>query len=202
MMAFRGWPAEALEFFEGLEADNSKSYWQRHKETYETLVRAPMEELLAELAPEWGEGRIFRPYRDVRFSADKSPYKTNIAATIGDGYLHLDARGLGTGAGMWEMAPDQLGDERPSVESPLKRLYFTGHWTRPGGGITPVMISAMQAAQLITGTPATRSPTCTLPRSTRIMSEVAVAMGLVREARSKSVSSVMGVSLGWRLRKP
>ena len=58
----------------------------------------------------------------------------------------------------WEMAPDQLGDERPSVESPLKRLYFTGHWTRPGGGITPVMISAMQAAQLITGTPATRTP--------------------------------------------
>ena len=58
----------------------------------------------------------------------------------------------------WEMAPDQLGDERPSVESPLKRLYFTGHWIRPGGGITPVMISAMQAAQLITGTPATRAP--------------------------------------------
>ena len=104
-----------MEFFEGLEADNSKSYWQRHKETYETLVRAPMEELLAELAPEWGEGRIFRPYRDVRFSADKSPYKTNIAATIGDGYLHLDARGLGTGAGMWEMAPDQLERYRAAV---------------------------------------------------------------------------------------
>ena len=60
-MAFRGWPAEALEFFEGLEADNSKSYWKQNKTIYDTLVRAPMEELLAELAPEWGEGRIFRP---------------------------------------------------------------------------------------------------------------------------------------------
>jgi phytoene dehydrogenase-like protein len=61
----------------------------------------------------------------------------------------------------WEMAPDQLGDERPGVESPLKNLYFTGHWTRPGGGITPVMISAVQAAQLITGA----SPTQVLSRT-------------------------------------
>jgi uncharacterized protein (DUF2461 family) len=92
-MAFRGWPAEALEFFERLEADNSKSFWQRNKEIYETQVRAPMEELLDELAPDFGEGRIFRPYRDIRFSADKSPYKSHITATIGDGYVHLDANG-------------------------------------------------------------------------------------------------------------
>ena len=82
-MAFHGWKVEALEFFEGLEADNSKAYWQRHKDVYETIVRAPMEELLAELEPEFGEGRIFRPYRDVRFSRDTSPYKTAIGATLG-----------------------------------------------------------------------------------------------------------------------
>ena len=115
-MAFRGWPVEALEFYEGLEADNSKAYWQRHKETYETLVRAPMEELLSELAPEWGEGRIFRPYRDVRFSADKSPYKTNIAATIGFRYVQLTANGLAAGAGMWEMSAEQLGRYREAVD--------------------------------------------------------------------------------------
>ncbi len=96
-MAFRGWPAEALEFFEGLEADNSKTYWQRNKDVYESLVRAPMEQLLEELAPEFGEGRIFRPYRDIRFSSDKSPYKTNIAAMIGEGYVELTADGLGAG---------------------------------------------------------------------------------------------------------
>ena len=129
-MAFRGWPVEALEFYEALEADNSKAFWQRHKETYETIVRAPMEELLAELAPEWGEGRIFRPYRDVRFSADKSPYKTNIAATIGRRYVQLSSNGLAAGAGMWEMAPDQLeryregvDDERTGAE--LERIVAT-----------------------------------------------------------------------------
>jgi uncharacterized protein (TIGR02453 family) len=114
-VVFTGWHVEALEFFEGLEADNSKAYWQRHKEVYETVVRAPMEELLAELAPDWGEGRIFRPYRDVRFSADKSPYKTNIAAVVGGGYIQLTADGLGAGSGMWEMAPDQLERYRAAV---------------------------------------------------------------------------------------
>ena len=114
-MAFRGWKVEALEFFEGLEADNSKSFWQAHKGVYEDVVRAPMEELLAELEPEYGDGRIFRPYRDIRFSKDKSPYKTAIGATIGDGYIHLDARGLAAGSGMWEMAPDQLERYRAAV---------------------------------------------------------------------------------------
>ncbi|HEX5936339.1 MAG TPA: DUF2461 domain-containing protein [Actinomycetota bacterium] len=114
-MAFRGWKVEALEFFEGLEADNSKSYWQAHKDVYDDIVRAPMEELLEELEPDFGDGRIFRPYRDVRFSKDKSPYKTAIGATIGDGYVHLDARGLAAGSGMWQMAPDQLERYRAAV---------------------------------------------------------------------------------------
>ena len=114
-MAFRGWRAEALEFFEGLEADNSKTYWQAHKDDYEQLVRAPMEELLAELAPDWGEGRIFRPYRDVRFSRDKSPYKTQLGAMAGGGYIQLTADGLGAGCGMWEMAADQLERYRDAV---------------------------------------------------------------------------------------
>ena len=118
-MTFRGWPAEALEFFEGLEADNSKTYWQRNRDVYDSMVRAPMEKLLEELAPEFGEGRIFRPYRDVRFSPDKSPYKTNIGAVIGDGYIQLTADGLGAGSGMWEMAPDQLERYRVAVSEDL-----------------------------------------------------------------------------------
>ncbi|MGZ5354338.1 MAG: DUF2461 domain-containing protein [Actinomycetota bacterium] len=115
-MAFRGWPAETLEFFEGLEADNSKSYWQEHRDTYDGAVRGPMEELLEELAPDRGEGKIFRPYRDIRFSADKTPYKTHIGATIGDGYVQLSADGLGAGSGMWEMATDQLERYRGAVD--------------------------------------------------------------------------------------
>ena len=74
-----------------------------------------MAALLAELASEFGEGRIFRPYRDVRFSADKSPYKTAIAARVGEGYVQLSADGLMAGAGMYHMAPDQLDRYRRAV---------------------------------------------------------------------------------------
>jgi uncharacterized protein (DUF2461 family) len=75
-MAFDGWPAGALEFYAGLEDDNSKSYWTSHKAVYEEQVLHPMTELLEQLSPEFGEPKIFRPYRDLRFSADKTPYKT------------------------------------------------------------------------------------------------------------------------------
>lgn len=50
----------------------------------------------------------------------------------------------------WEMSPDQLGGSRPGIEGPFRNLHFVGHWTQPGGGITPVMISALRAAKLIT----------------------------------------------------
>jgi len=115
-MAFTGWPAEAIEFYEGLEADNSKAYWQDHKVVYEKQVLEPMQELLRELAPEFGEGKIFRPYRDVRFSRDKSPYKTAMGATLSaGGYVHLSAEGLGAGSGMYHMEPPQLDRFRRAV---------------------------------------------------------------------------------------
>lgn len=47
----------------------------------------------------------------------------------------------------WEMAPDQLGDARPGIETPIEGLHCVGHWTRPGGGITPVIVSAQRAAR-------------------------------------------------------
>ncbi|MBG0562717.1 DUF2461 domain-containing protein [Actinoplanes aureus] len=115
-MTFRGWPSEALEFYDGLAADNSKTYWAAHRDFYETQVRAPMELLLAELEPEFGPGRIFRPYRDVRFSKDKSPYKTHIGAWLeSGGYLQLSADGLAAGCGMYQMAPDQVDRYRRAV---------------------------------------------------------------------------------------
>ena len=50
----------------------------------------------------------------------------------------------------WEMSPDQLGAQRPALNGMVKNLFFTGHWTQPGGGTTPVIVSAMQVAQRIT----------------------------------------------------
>ena len=114
-MSFTGWPEEALDFYDGLAADNSKTYWLAHKQTYDTCVLEPMTELLAELEAEHGEGKIFRPYRDVRFSKDKSPYKTPMGAVIGDGYIQLSAQGLAAGSGMYHMATDQLDRYRKAV---------------------------------------------------------------------------------------
>jgi uncharacterized protein (TIGR02453 family) len=124
-MSFQGWPAEALEFYEGLEAENSKDYWTSHKDVYERCVREPMAALLEELAPRYGEAKIFRPYRDVRFSADKSPYKTHIGAILeSGGYVQLSADGLAAGRGRYQMTPDQLARYRAAVaeEKPGKEL--------------------------------------------------------------------------------
>ncbi len=116
-MAFRGWPIEAVEFYEGLEADNSKVFWQEHKTVYERQVKAPMEELLTELADEFGEGKLFRPYRDVRFSADKMPYKTTCAATLGSGYVAFSADGLSVGSGLYMPEPATLTRLRAAVDA-------------------------------------------------------------------------------------
>jgi uncharacterized protein (TIGR02453 family) len=115
-MGFSGWPAEALEFYEGLLADNTKAYWHEHRPAYDASVYAPMAELLEELAGEFGPGRIARPYRDVRFRIDKSPYKTNIYATLErGGYVSFSADGLFAGMGYYQMAPDQLDRYRRAV---------------------------------------------------------------------------------------
>jgi uncharacterized protein (TIGR02453 family) len=115
-MAFSGWAEEALDFYDDLEIDNSKSFWIAHKSVYEDKILRPMTELTEELAAEFGEPKLFRPYRDVRFSKDKTPYKTHIGAVLGDHcYIQLSAGGLGAGSGMWEMAPDQLARYRDAV---------------------------------------------------------------------------------------
>ena len=49
----------------------------------------------------------------------------------------------------WEMSPEQLGARRLPVYTPIDNVYLTGHWTQPGGGITPVIVSAQQVAKSI-----------------------------------------------------
>jgi uncharacterized protein (TIGR02453 family) len=117
-----GFPEQALVFFEGLEADNTKAYWTDHKHVYDTCVRAPLDALLAELAPEFGTAKVFRPYRDVRFSKDKTPYKTHAAAVVeadGSLYLQLGADGLFVGGGSWHTESDQVQRLRAAVDDDL-----------------------------------------------------------------------------------
>ncbi|MEU5877987.1 DUF2461 domain-containing protein [Spirillospora sp. NPDC047279] len=124
-MAFTGFGDQAFAFYEGLLADNTKAYWLAHKETYERHVREPMIELFAELEPEFGPAKMFRPYRDVRFSNDKSPYKTHQGGHAGDGfYFQVDADGLMVAGGMYGPTPEQLRRYRAAVDAPAtgKRL--------------------------------------------------------------------------------
>jgi phytoene dehydrogenase-like protein len=100
--------------------------WGAHKAAVERYVLENLERLL----PGFSERVV------VRLSAS--------AATSHRYTLNHHGAMLG-----WEMSPDQLGDRRPGIESPVKNLFFVGHWTRPGGGITPVIVSAVQGAEKV-----------------------------------------------------
>ena len=120
-MGFDGFPDEALVFYEGLLADNSKTYWTARKDVYERAVQGPMLALVDELGEGWGEPKVFRPYRDTRFSADKSPYKTHQGAfcEILEGvgyYVQLDADGLVAGGGFHAHTRDQTDRYRAAVD--------------------------------------------------------------------------------------
>ena len=108
-------------FFQGLAADNSRAYFSDHRTLYEEQVRGPLTALLADLAPEFGPGKVFRPNRDVRFSADKSPYKLSAAGHAHGAddraslYVQVDADGLVVAGGNYGMARDQLSRYRAAV---------------------------------------------------------------------------------------
>lgn len=121
MASFCGWPDAALEFYRGLERENNRAFWLAHKDTYERDVKAPFEALSDLVADEFGPLHVFRPNRDVRFSKDKSPYKTRCyAVTEGQGgeayYVELSAQGLVVATGYWMMANDQLDRYRHAVD--------------------------------------------------------------------------------------
>lgn len=115
-MTFTGFGEDAIEFYDGLLVDNSKAYWTDRKHLYEGHVRDPMLALLADLEAEFGAGKVFRPYRDVRFSKDKTPYKTACGATAGPFYVQVSAEGLMAAGGYYRMAPDQLARFRAAVD--------------------------------------------------------------------------------------
>jgi uncharacterized protein (TIGR02453 family) len=118
---FSGFPAAAITFFEGLEADNTKAYWTANKATYEDAIKEPFLSLCDEVDAAYRPLRFYRPYRDTRFSKDKSPYKLWAAASgEAEGgtsyYISLSAQGLMAGCGYWGMASDQLERFRQAVD--------------------------------------------------------------------------------------
>jgi uncharacterized protein (TIGR02453 family) len=123
MTRFEGFSPKVHEWFLGLEADNTKEYFVAHREFFEDSVRGQMEALLTELSEQFGgEVKMFRQNRDIRFSADKSPYKTNTYGVLrgtdvaAQGlYASISARGLVAGSGYHVMARDQLERYREAV---------------------------------------------------------------------------------------
>jgi len=132
---FAGFPVAALDFYDDLEVDNTRSYWEKHKQTYAECVKAPMTALCAALAPEFGEPKIFRPYRDVRFAKDKTPYKTHQGAFVAAGpatgwYVEISAQGVRTGAGFYEATSPRLAAVRAAIDddrtgTELERILAT-----------------------------------------------------------------------------
>jgi uncharacterized protein (TIGR02453 family) len=123
MTTFEGFGPKVQKWFRGLEQDNSKAYFTASREFYETSVREQMEALLNELCDIFGgEVKMFRQNRDIRFSPDKSPYKTNTYGVVrgaeivpGGLYASISARGLVAGSGYYRMARDQLERYRDGV---------------------------------------------------------------------------------------
>jgi len=122
-MTFAGFPREGFAWFAGLEADNSRAYFTANRETYESAARGPLEELLEMFADEFG-GRVkmFRQHRDVRFSRDKSPYKTTTYGLVTDRpgslaglFAQLSANGFFAGTGYHVLESDQLERFREAV---------------------------------------------------------------------------------------
>ena len=144
-MEFAGFPEAALDFYDDLETDNTKSFWAQHKDVYDSAVRAPMTALVAELEDEFGTAKIFRPYRDVRFAKDKTPYKTHQGAFVPRGpatgwYVEVSAPGVRIGVGFYEASSPRLNQIREAIaedrrghelEQIIGRLQAKG-WTLGG----------------------------------------------------------------------
>ncbi len=126
--SFPGFPKEALQFLRSIEKNNNRAWFGKMKSVYENSVKAPMlalvealDQELLDYAPEYitePSKAVFRIHRDVRFAKNKDPYKTNIAAgfhrqNLGKNdtasfYLHLDAKGIFVGAGVYMPIPEHI----------------------------------------------------------------------------------------------
>jgi uncharacterized protein (TIGR02453 family) len=141
-ISFPGFPASTLQFLAKLEKNNDRDWFEKHKERYETGVKAPMIDLVSAIgagmvdyAPDYipePKKAVYRIYRDVRFSKDKRPYKTNVAASFwrqnlpknesASFYLHVDNQEALVAAGVYMPPPDLLRTLRSHIEQHHERL--------------------------------------------------------------------------------
>ena len=140
---FKGFPKEGIEFFRRLKRNNNRDWFEKHKDEFESEVKFPMQCLIASLQPYFEsfgpefdvnpKRSLFRIYRDIRFSKDKTPYKTHAAAhfvlrgkpkgTEGSGYyLHIEPGEVFVGGGIYMPAGDQLKKIRRAISERQKEF--------------------------------------------------------------------------------
>jgi uncharacterized protein (TIGR02453 family) len=133
---FEGFPKQGIQFLKRLKRNNNRGWFDKHKNEYEEFLKLPMQSFIfalqphfAAFAPEFDlspKRSIFRIYRDVRFSNDKTPYKTHIAAHfvrrgrekgfVGSGYyFHIEPGEVFIGGGIYMPDSDQLKGIRKAV---------------------------------------------------------------------------------------
>jgi uncharacterized protein (TIGR02453 family) len=174
-MEFTGFPVAALDFYDDLEMDNTKSFWEAHRHVHKEAVAAPITALMAALEDEFGAAKVFRPYRDVRFAKDKTPYKTHQGAFVKVApatgwYFELSARGTRSGGGFYEAAGPRLAAIREAIDderrgtrlAELVAAYEADGWeiggdrlkTSPRGyDVTHPRIDLLRHKQLFVGRP-------------------------------------------------
>ena len=116
-----GLDADAFAFYAELEQNQNREWWLANKQRYDARVKAPVERLVDALGGEFGPLKIFRPYKDVRFSADKRPYKDHLGLVTADDsaatyYLQLSQHGLMLAGGLYQPAREQLARFREIVD--------------------------------------------------------------------------------------
>jgi uncharacterized protein (TIGR02453 family) len=148
MTRFQGFGPRVREWFRGLEADNTKEYFAAHRDFFDESVRGQMEALLDELSRKFGgDVKLFRQNRDIRFSPDKSPYKTHTYGVVMGSelalhglYASISADGLFAGSGYYTMARDQLERYREAVAT-----------DRPGSELSELAAKAEKAGLELSG---------------------------------------------------
>jgi uncharacterized protein (TIGR02453 family) len=135
-------PPDAVRFLRALKRNNRREWFQPRKEEYEAKVRAPMIAIIEQLAVDFRtfgpelvaspKVSLYRVYRDTRFSEDKTPYKTHIAASFpwrglpkheGAGvYFHVAPDEVWIGGGMYAPQSPQLHAVREHIAGNVKRL--------------------------------------------------------------------------------
>jgi len=144
---FEGFGPTAIDWFRRLDADNSKPFFLATKAEWDDAIRAPMEQIIGEAAEAFGGTvKLFRPYRDVRFSPDKRPIKTSASGyvvrpgTMGFLYCELSKNGLYAGTGLYDPAKDQLARLREMIDD-----------DRRGGELEAIVAALAKAGVEVTG---------------------------------------------------